>query len=183
MAGTTITLQRSRGDAAAGHSRSVVGASTGTIYIVDGVGRVTVAAADAGYLIAEGFVVYTPGSGFGSTPSSGVTTISFGAFPGSSSATTTIIAGAAADPNAAIDAWVTPIATADHSAEEHAGDPPLVVAAVVSGGNIVINGYPSGRDLFVPAQTPFVNTPSQMPIGMQQVMPYGAWSVAWAFAP
>jgi hypothetical protein len=179
----TVTLQRVR-PGQVSQSRSFFGAATGTLYLADNVGRATVDTRDSGYLLAEGWVIYTPGSGQGSTPSSGTTTISFGAFPGSSSATATIIAGAAADPNAVVDAWVIPIATADHSADEHIGDPPLVVAAVVAGGNIVISGYPSGRDLAVPPGTPPGNTAgSQAPIGQQQVMPYGAWSVAWAFAP
>ena len=179
----TVTLQRMRHGGIT-QARSLFGSATGALYVSDFVGRVTVDVSDAGSLLAEGYVTYVPGAGGGTTPTSGVAVLDFGSFPGSPSATATVVAGAAADPNAVIDAWVTPQATADHSADEHAGDPPMVVAAVVSGGNIVISGYPSGRDLAVPPGTPFGRaTTSQMPIGRQQVMPYGKWSIAWAFSP
>ena len=177
----TITLQRLQ-HAGITQARSIIGDSTGTIYQQDAVGRVTVAVADAGALLAQGYAVYTMGAGGGTAPSSGVAVIDFGSFPGSPSATTTVVAGAAADPNAVIDAWVVPIATADHSVEEHQGDPPLV-SAVVSGGNIVISGFPSGRDLAVPPGTAFGGANSKSPVGQRQLMPYGKWSIAFAFAP
>ena len=64
-----------------------------------------------------------------------------------------------------------------------AADPPLV-SAQISGGNLVINAFPSGRDKPIPSGTAFGQTAtSQMPVGEQQPTPYGAWSVAWAFSP
>jgi hypothetical protein len=84
--------------------------------------------------------------------------------------------------DAVLDVWIAPIATSDHSADEHSADPPLVNAQIIN-GNIVINAYASGRDKPIPAGTPFGNAAgSQQPIGQQQPMPYGKWTVAWAFA-
>jgi hypothetical protein len=160
-------------------SKSLTGAVTGNVYIVDQLGRVTVDTRDALALTLQGWLYILSGS----TPTSGVATLDFGAFPGSPMATVTVPSIDSADPNAEIDAWVIPVATTDHSADEHIADPPRVIAAIVS-GNIVISGFPSGRDLPVPPGTPFGNTAgSQMPIASQQCMPYGKWSVAWAFSP
>jgi hypothetical protein len=116
-------------------------------------------------------------------PTSGVATINFGPFPGSSSAVLMLPGwsdmGIPAQP---INAWAIPFGTADHTADEHVADPPRFSAAVDGLGNIVISGFPSGRDLPVPPGTPFGNSSSQMPIGNQQPMPYGAWSVGWAYS-
>ena len=77
----TITLQRLQ-HAGITQARSIIGDSTGTIYQQDAVGRVTVAVADAGALLAQGYAVYTMGAGGGTAPSSGVAVIDFGVLPG-----------------------------------------------------------------------------------------------------
>ena len=151
-------------------------------YVVDGLGRATVDTRDAPKMIAEGWMYWTPGAGGGTPPTSGVATLQFGAFPGAVMAQTIVSAIDGSDPNAEVDAWIIPVATADHSADEHSADPPMVNAQIV-GSTIVLNGYPSGRDKPVPSGTPFGASPSQQPISTQQPMPYGAWSVAWAFSP
>lgn len=180
----TVTLQRIKGFAgSAGFAEAAAGPVTGNQYVIDALGRVTVDVLDAPFYIVKGWSYYTLGAGGGTAPTSGVATLNFGAFPGAPQATVTITAVDASDPNAEIDAWIIPIATADHSADEHVYDPPRVGAAIV-GSTIVITGLPSGRDLYVPAGTPFGNPAnSQQPVGNTQCMPYGAWSVAWAFSP
>jgi len=62
----------------------------------------------------------------------GSTTIDFGAFPGSSDTTAVITGQAAIASGSFVEAWVTPTATTDHTADEHWVEPIKVMA-----GNIV----------------------------------------------
>lgn len=177
----TVALQRIKVLPDIGMQHQLTGPVTGQLYIVDPLGRVVVSTLDSPYLLVKGWS-YARLDDLAGSPTAGVATINFGAFPGAPSAQLTIAASDVDDPNAVIDAWIVPIATADHSADEHSADPPLVSAQVV-GVTLVINAFASGRDKPVPAGTPFgQTTTSQMPIGEQQPMPYGAWSVGWAFA-
>ena len=179
---TTVALQKIKVLPDIGMQHSFYGAVTNKLYLVDPLGRVVVDTRDAAYLLPKGWA-YARLDDMPSSPTAGVATINFGAFPGAASAQTTIAASDIDDPNAVIDAWIVPIATADHTADEHSADPPLV-SAQVSGGNLVINAFPSGRDKPIPSGTAFGQTAtSQMPVGEQQPTPYGAWSVAWAFSP
>lgn len=181
----TVTLQRIRSNTeGGGHSQLASGPVTGKQYLIDQLGRVTVDVLDAPFFVVKGWSYYQLGGGGGTAATSGIATLDFGAFPGSPSATTTVVAVDASDPNAILDAWIAQVATVDHSADEHAADPPLVSAVADGAGNIIITGQPSGRDLFVPPGTPPGNLAgSQAPIGQTQLMPVGKWSVAWAFSP
>ena len=62
----------------------------------------------------------------------GTTVVNFGAFPGSTDASLTITGQTAITLSSIVEAWLTPIDTADHSADEHIIDSPEVFA-----GNIV----------------------------------------------
>lgn len=181
----TVTLQRLKGYAgAAGFSEFAGGPVTGNSYVIDALGRVTVDVLDAPFFIVKGWCYYEYGAGGSTSPTSGVAVIDFGAFSGSPSASTTIVAGDANDPNAVLDAWIVQVATVDHSADEHNADPPLVGIVADGNGNIIITGQPSGRDLFVqPGVAPGNIAGSQAPVGQTQLMPVGKWSVAWAFSP
>lgn len=181
----TVTLQRIKGFAgSAGFSEAAAGPVTGKQYVIDALGRVTVDTQDAPFFVVKGWSYYEYGAGGGTVPTSGATLIDFGAFPGSNYASVTMVGGDANDPNAELDAWVFPAITADHTVQEHQVDPPLITAIADGLGNVIISGVPSGRDLTVPPGVPFGNTAnSQMPIGSQQLMPVGKWSVAWAFSP
>jgi len=137
-------------------ARTIVGFS-GTRYPVDGLGRVVVSDADAPYLTAVGWLPATIGSGIN------VLTVDFGAFPGSLSASVTVPA-VMKDANALVDAYVVPHATADHSADEHAVDGPVVSAQSDGAGNLIISAYPN---------TNVIPTDS--------MMPWGKWSIAWNF--
>lgn len=87
-------------------------------------------------------------------------TINFGAWPGSDEATLTIIGQANIVATSEIRVWVPAIATADHSADEHAMDPPAVTA-----GNIV-----PGVGFTVYAT---------YPNSVRDFQAYGAWTVNW----
>lgn len=180
----TVTLQRIR-PFQHGQTGAFGGAVTGNMYVIDALGRVTVDVLDAAYMIPHGWDYLVPGSGGGTVATSGVATLDFGAFPGSAQASLVVANIDIADPNAELDAWIIPVATVDHTADEHTADPPRITAQLTPPGtSFTINGFPSGRDLPVPPGTPFGNTAnSQLPIGQQQLMPSGKWSVAWAFSP
>lgn len=153
---TTVVLQR--GALYQGVQQGVVvGPSTGTVYPVNSLGQAIVSGTDAPYLMAIG---WRP-TELGSTLSPVI--IDFGAFPGSLFASTTV-PGVSRDAAAMIGAFVVPIATADHSADEHAVDAPIVSAQADGAGNIVISAYP--------------NT-NVVPI--DKMMPWGKWSVAWNY--
>jgi hypothetical protein len=91
--------------------------------------------------------------------------VDFGAFPGSSYASTTIPdAVPQGDSNALVQAYVVPIATVDHSADEHVVDGPILSVAEDGAGNLIISAIPNGQVF----QT-------------DGMMPWGKWSVAWNF--
>lgn len=137
---------------------------SGTTYIVNALGQVTVTDGDAPYLVAEGWAPVIPGSGLN------YSVVDFGAFPGSAFASVAIPDAAPADTAALLLAQVMPVATADHSADEHLVDPPLVTAVPDGSGNVIISAVPGvGFRLPQPAQ----DAPDPMP--------YGKWSVGWAF--
>jgi len=64
----------------------------------------------------------------------GSTTIDFGAFPGDTNVSKAITGQSAIEAGALVDAWLTPAATADHSADEHVVDGPTILAGSVAAG-------------------------------------------------
>jgi hypothetical protein len=66
----------------------------------------------------------------------GTTTVDFGAFPGKTDTTATVT-GITGSP-AQGEAYLIPVATADHTAEEHVVDGPVVMAVPPSGGNMTV---------------------------------------------
>lgn len=180
----TVTLQKLRFFQQA-QSSAFAGAVTGNMYVIDALGRVTVDVLDAAYLIPHGWDYLVPGAGGGTIATSGVATLDFGAFPGQPMASLVVNSPDIADPNAELDAWIIPVATADHTVDEHIADGPAIIAAYTTPGtSFTITGSQNAKTLPVPPGTPFGNTAnSQMPVGQQQLNPYGKWSVAWAFSP
>lgn len=178
----TVTLQRPPTFGSMQAHRGV-GRATGNAIVIDQLGRATVDTTDAPHMLANGWVYAF--SLDGSQPSSGQTTIDFGAFPGTPETQAVVTAQDVSDPNAVLDVWILPLATTDHTADEHMADPPRVTAVnTTPGTSFTIYGFPSGRDLPVPPGTPFGNTAnSQMPVAQTQLMPVGKWNVGWAFSP
>jgi hypothetical protein len=156
----TVIVQRIRPFSET-QAHTITGAVTGKLYTVDALGRSTVDATDVPRLITQGWLYATPSP----AGSGNITTINFGAFPGSAYASTTIAAPSITNPSIPIHAFVVPVATADHSVDEHVIDPPLVSGYADGNGNIVIVGVPR------PDQK---NSPIP-----PDLMPYGAWSVGW----
>lgn len=95
----------------------------------------------------------------------GTATIDFGAFPGATDTSLAITGQAAIVAGSLVEAWVRPVATADHSADEHWVEAPAVVAGnIVAGTGFTIYAH-IGEDAAR-------NQGSRL---------YGQWTVAWAW--
>ena len=88
----------------------------------------------------------------------GTTTVDFGPFPGVPEANVVITGQTGISAGSLVEAWILPVASADHSADEHRVDPPRVVA-----GDIVAG---TGFTIFALANTGRA---------------YGLWTVAWVW--
>jgi hypothetical protein len=64
----------------------------------------------------------------------GTTTITFGAFPGASDASVAVTGQAGITGTSLVEAWIYPVATADHSVDEHMLEPFRVFAHSISAG-------------------------------------------------
>lgn len=102
----------------------------------------------------------------------GTTTIDFGAFPGSMYATVAITGQGAILAGSLVEAWIRPVATADHTADEHLVDPPRVVAGdIIAGTGFTIHGF-GGEE----ASQTFPSTEKN-----NAAMCHGQWTLAWAW--
>lgn len=96
----------------------------------------------------------------------GVATLDFGAFPGSSDASVAITGQAAILAGSLVEAWVRPVATADHSDTEHMVETLKVVAGnIVPGVGFTIYGFNTNQ----------INEPNGNGTRLS-----GAFTVAWA---
>lgn len=97
----------------------------------------------------------------------GTTTIDFGAFPGKSDTSTAVTGQASIVSGSLVEAWIRPVATSDHSADEH-----MVETLRVFAGNIV-------------AATGFTiygfNTSQLADEQGVASRLYGTWSINWAW--
>jgi len=139
-------------------------------------------------LDVEYVLTYGPQYGLASA---GVTQLDFGVFPGASDASIAVTGQASIQSGSLVEAWLTPIATPDHSADEH-----LVETIQVRAGNIVpgvgftIYGWNTsqmnepletvGPSKFRSAAATVYGyvSPSR---GGQGTLLYGLWSVAWVW--
>lgn len=114
-------------------------------------------------------------------PTTGTASLNFGAAPGAFEASVAVSGQAGILVGSALEAWVLPATTADHSIDEHIVDPPRVVAGnVVPGVGFTIYG-------FAPNQAPFPRVfagrdgEHDGPATSQQACHYGAWNVGWVW--
>lgn len=80
----------------------------------------------------------------------GTATLNFGVFPGSS-VTSVDVAAAGVIATSAVEAWIRPVASADHTAEDHMVMPMRVVGSYLSDGNIRIMGF-NANDVMPPQE-------------------------------
>jgi len=95
----------------------------------------------------------------------GTATIDFGAFPGQTDTSLAITGQAAIVSGSLVEAWIRPVATADHSADEH-----MVECVHVFAANIVAaTGFTiHGRSTWIGP-------------GRQSHNLYGTFTIAWAW--
>ena len=121
----------------------------------------------------------------------GTTTINFGAFPGSSDTSVAVTGQATILSGSLVEAWLSPVATADHTADEHLVETIRVMAGnVVAGTGFTIYAVntsqlnepltSAGAGNFRSAATTVYggSAPSVGGIGTRI---YGQWSVAWVW--
>lgn len=93
----------------------------------------------------------------------GTALIDFGTFPGKADTTIVVTGQAAILAGSLVEAWIRPIATADHSADEHMVEDLKVFAAdIVAGTGFTIHGVTDER------------------YGESHLR-YGQWTIAWAW--
>lgn len=121
----------------------------------------------------------------------GTATLDFGAFPGKSDASVAVTGQAAIVAGSLVEAWIRPVATADHTADEHMLETIKVVAAdIVAATGFTIYGFNTSQinepvlpQLFNPRIGP-VATRSDLGAvsgGGIGTRIYGQWTVAWAW--
>jgi hypothetical protein len=72
----------------------------------------------------------------------GTVVLDFGAFPGKSDASVVVTGQAAIVAGSLVEAWIRPVATADHDADDHIFAPLKVVAGnIVPGTGFTVYGY------------------------------------------
>jgi hypothetical protein len=81
----------------------------------------------------------------------GTATLDFGAFPGSSVTSVDVVATGVIS-TSAVEAWIRPVATADHTAEDHVAVPLRVVGMYLSDNNIRIWGF-NANDVMPPMES------------------------------
>lgn len=121
----------------------------------------------------------------------GTATLDFGAFPGKSDASVAVIGQAAIVAGSLVEAWIRPVDTTDHTADEHMLETIKVFAAnIVAGTGFTIYGFNSSQ-LNEPLEFPGISrfrsavatvygyaAPSKGGIGTRL---YGTWTIAWAW--
>jgi hypothetical protein len=107
----------------------------------------------------------------------GTTTVDFGAFPGKSDASVAVTGQTAILPSSIVEAWLYPVATADHSVDEHMIETIKVFAAnIVAGDGFTI--YAINPDKNIGGEYHSINFDGY---GGGDTRLYGLWTVAWAW--
>ena len=103
----------------------------------------------------------------------GTATIDFGAFPGKSDGSIVVIGQAAILAGSFVEAWLRPVVTADHSADEHMVETLKVVAGdIVAATGFTIYGFNTNQ-IHEPDEPKFS--------GGRGTRIYGLWTIAWAW--
>lgn len=128
----------------------------------------------------------------------GTATLDFGAFPGTTDTSVAITGQAAIIAGSLVEAWIRPVATADHTADEHMIESIKVYAGNISAGvGFTIYGFCTNDRAEPVVITPHptsVFTASATAIGIKSAQPgkpilttsnteklYGTWTVAWVW--
>lgn len=126
----------------------------------------------------------------------GTATLDFGAFPGSSHATVAVTGQGAIVAGSLVEAWIRPVATADHTADEHMVETLKVIAAdIVAGVGFTIHGFntsetheplePGGGGSFRGVETAGAAKGTGYAAnerGGNGTRIYGQWTIAWVWS-
>ncbi len=106
------------------------------------------------------------GGGPGGSGVAGSGTVDFGAFPGSTYATTVVTGQTDITGTSVLNVWVFPATTADHTPDDHLVDPPIFIAGdIVAGVGFTVHAF-AGEN---PGAGPFASG----------TMCHGLWSFQW----
>jgi hypothetical protein len=118
----------------------------------------------------------------------GTTTINFGSFPGASDTSVAVTGQSGILSGSLVEAWLYPVATADHSADEHLVEQIKIVAGnIVAGTGFTIYGLCTSQinEPLLPVggkQSAAVSGSQQISQqGGQAARIYGLWTVAWVW--
>ena len=118
------------------------------------------------------------GSGGATT---GTATLDFGTFPGASDASVAVTGQAGILAGSIVQAWIRPVATADHTADEHMVETLKVFACeIVAGVGFTIRGFNTSQ-LFEPVNPPRGLVGGGGRAGGTGTRIYGQWTVAWSW--
>lgn len=113
----------------------------------------------------------------------GTTTVDFGAFPGSTDTSVAITGQTGILSGSLVEAWIYPVATADHSADEH-----IIESLAIYAGNVIAGTgftiYVISRNTIVGIDSNRLEQPSPDVndiINNDNPMPYGLFTVAWVW--
>lgn len=118
----------------------------------------------------------------------GTASLDFGAFPGASDASLAITGQAAIVAGSLVEVWLRPVATADHTADEHLVETIKVIAGNIAAGvGFTIYGFNTNQITEpspVPRDAPYtagrLNNPAAQSDGRSPRI-YGQWTVAWVW--
>lgn len=192
----TITFDQSvaLGNNARVTLRKNTGADIGTrrrINLIEGANITLTVTDDAG---SEEVDVTIAASGGGGSANAGKTTVDFGAFPGKTDASVNVTGQAGIVSGSVIQAWLDPLSTADHLADEHLLEKIKVFAGnIIPGTGFTIylvsdnDAVPGGfsKPLYCNGPGPNVNGLQgglRTSLNPPCPMVYGQWSVAWRWS-
>jgi hypothetical protein len=148
------------------------------------------------FLRADGTFAAPPGGGGGANV--GTATIDFGAFPGSSHASVVVTGQAGIVAGSVVQAWIRPVATADHSADEHMLETLKVHASsIVAGTGFTVNAFNAGTINEPDVAAVSRDNVSQIAarpggrgrqdgltaaVGGKGTRIYGQWTIAWSWS-
>lgn len=133
----------------------------------------------------------------------GITTVNFGAFPGASDASVAVTGQATIVSSSLVEAWIRPVASADHTADEHLVETIGIKAGtIVPGTGFTIYAF-NTNTLNEPVLPPtheqslfaYATTAAAQLIGVKTAAPgigraggggtgtrlYGVWNVNWVW--
>lgn len=121
----------------------------------------------------------------------GTAELDFGAFPGASHATVAVTGQASIVAGSLVEAWIRPVATTDHTADEHMLETIKVFAAdIVAGTGFTIHGF-NTSELNEPVRDHLYETGHTLTgtrgsarggdNGGKGTRIYGKWTVAWVW--